>query len=45
VGVGFTGAARHGDAWPILIGDAGNVYFFACPECGPEAMETDWDCG
>lgn len=28
----------------IMIGDVGNIYFFVCRSCGPETIETYWDC-
>ena len=28
----------------ISIGDAGNIYFFICDDCGEESIETYWDC-
>jgi len=29
----------------IMIGDLGNIYFQACPACGPPTLEWTWDCG
>jgi len=29
----------------IMIGDAGNIYFFMCPACGADSIESNWDCG
>ena len=29
----------------IMIGDAGNIYFFICPACGTDGIESNWDCG
>jgi hypothetical protein len=29
----------------IMIGDAGNIYFFMCPACGADGIESNWDCG
>jgi len=33
-------AEDHG----VMIGDAGNIYFFVCRECGVHTMQTCWDC-
>ena len=29
----------------VMIGDLGNIYYFACRKCGERSLETRWDCG
>ncbi len=38
-----SGSKSWGEPHEICIGDAGNVYFFLCADCG--TVETRWDCG
>jgi len=28
----------------IMIGDVGNIYYYICKACGPESIESNWDC-
>lgn len=28
----------------LMHGDGGTIYFFHCRDCGPESIETRWDC-
>ncbi|MDF1697327.1 MAG: DUF1963 domain-containing protein [Saprospiraceae bacterium] len=28
----------------LMMGDVGNIYYFACKTCGDEALESNWDC-
>lgn len=42
---GITNPAH--DQWSphgIMIGDLGNIYFYVCKNCGPETIESYWDC-
>lgn len=35
------------DTWSahgITIGDVGNIYYYKCSHCGPESIESYWDC-
>lgn len=35
------------DKWSshgIMIGDVGNIYFYVCKDCGPDTIESNWDC-
>lgn len=41
----FQLASVYNDDAEISIGDAGNIYYFACKRCGEKSLETCWDCG
>ena len=28
----------------IMIGDAGNIYYYICTHCGEKSIESYWDC-
>lgn len=35
------------DKWSahgIMIGDVGGIYFYVCKQCGPQTIESNWDC-
>jgi uncharacterized protein YwqG len=35
------------DKWSshgIMIGDVGNIYYYVCKSCGPNTIESNWDC-
>lgn len=35
------------DKWSahgIMIGDVGNIYYYVCKSCGPQTIESNWDC-
>jgi hypothetical protein len=38
-------AQRRWSDHGIMIADVGNIYFYQCPSCGADTIETDWDCG
>ncbi len=41
----FVFQLSSGQPHGLMIGDAGNIYFFVCKACGPRTMESCWDCG
>jgi hypothetical protein len=43
-GVEFPPPSNKWSAHGIMIGDVGNVYFYVCKSCGPESIESYWDC-
>lgn len=36
--------AAKWSAHGIMIGDLGNIYYYFCKSCGPESIESSWDC-
>jgi hypothetical protein len=43
-GVEYPPPPNKWSAHGIMIGDAGNLYFYVCKSCGPQTIETYWDC-
>ena len=32
------------NAHGLMIGDVGNIYYYVCKSCGPNTIESNWDC-
>jgi len=43
-GVTFPPSPDKWSAHGIMIGDVGNMYYYACKTCGPQTIESYWDC-
>ncbi|MCV2484706.1 YwqG family protein [Flavobacterium sp. SH_e] len=40
----YKNGAIHWSDHGIMIGDAGNIYYYICLHCGEKSIESYWDC-